>query len=122
MLHTHASTYQCIFRDPVEIMVSNFKGTNNGKMPKGPCLRTKKHPPAAIQAILGKDSERDASGVSNEEYCAAHLAMLCNHALEHIDEVRVCVRVCMRTNADEWTHSCLLAGRPPTNTHTLSFG
>jgi len=68
----------------VEIMVSNFK-RNNGK---GPCLRTKKHPPQVIQEILGKDSARAASRVGNEDYCAAHLAMLCNTALGHIQEVR----------------------------------
>lgn len=68
-------------------MVSNF---NRGGG-KGPCLRTKKRPPEVIQEILGKDSARAAARVSNEDYCAAHLAMLCQTALEHIEAVR-CVR------------------------------
>lgn len=68
-----------IYRDPVEIMVSNFmRGKGNG-----PCVRAKSKAPEAVQAILGKD-RRAASKVSDEEYCAAHLTMLCQAALEQV--------------------------------------
>jgi len=68
-----------IYRDPVEIMVSNFmRGKGNG-----PCVRAKNKAPEAVQAILGTD-RKGASKVSDEEYCAAHLTMLCQAALEQM--------------------------------------
>ena len=68
----------------MEVIVSNlFKSSN---MQAGPCTRSKKNPPAEIQEILGKD-KAGAQAVSLEEYCAAHLAMLCNNALHRIKEV-----------------------------------
>jgi hypothetical protein len=68
-----------IYRDPVEIMVSNFmRGKGNG-----PCVRAKSKAPEDVQVILGKD-RKAASKVSDEEYCAAHLTMLCQAALEHV--------------------------------------
>jgi hypothetical protein len=89
MIHTHMHT--CARNsDPVEIMVSNFK-RNGGN---GPCLRTKKHPPESVQEILGKGDASAASRVADEDYCAAHLAMLCNTALEHIQKVGGVCRTC----------------------------
>lgn len=68
-----------IYRDPVEIMVSNFRrGKGNG-----PCVRAKNKAPEAVQTILGTD-RKGASKVSDEEYCAAHLTMLCQAALEQV--------------------------------------
>ena len=72
-----------IYRDPVEIMVSNFmRGKGNG-----PCTRAKGKAPEAVQEILGTD-RKGASKVSDEEYCAAHLTMLCQAALKEVEAER----------------------------------
>ena len=69
-----------IYRDPVEVMVSNFmRGKGNG-----PCVRAKSKAPEAVQEILGTD-RKGASKVSDEEYCAAHLTMLCQAALREVE-------------------------------------
>lgn len=68
-----------IYRDPVEIIVSNFQRGRGG-----PCIRAKKNAPKAVQDILETD-RRGASRVSDEEYCAAHLTMLCQAALEQME-------------------------------------
>lgn len=58
-------------------MMSHFKqGVGNG-----PCLRARGRPPPATLAVLGMDAAH-ASRAPKEDYCAAHLAMLTNSALD----------------------------------------
>jgi hypothetical protein len=65
--------------NPVEVMVSNLDKGNGGV-----CVRHKKRAPAGVQAILGAKDASAAARVGDEEYCAAHLAFLCDMALEHL--------------------------------------
>lgn len=58
-------------------MVSNLGDGSSG----GPCTSHKGNPPAGVQAILGAEA---ATSVGNAEYCAAHLAFLCDTALGHL--------------------------------------
>ena len=64
-------------------MVSNLitKGT------QGPCLKMRDDPPEQVLKILGLDHE-SVRTVSSEDYCAAHLAMLCKFAQEAQEKVR----------------------------------
>ena len=50
-------------------MMSHMRGTGSGAV----CLRSKSHPTSDHLKILGVSSARS---VSNEEFCAAHLAYL----------------------------------------------
>ncbi|EGD76785.1 hypothetical protein PTSG_08136 [Salpingoeca rosetta] len=67
-----------VYRDPVEVMASHFKQ----KVPAGakvPCLRAKNSPtPLHRRYIRSKNP-------SDEEFCAAHLATLCDSALHALD-------------------------------------
>ena len=67
-----------VYRDPVQTMMSHFKnGAGNG-----PCLRARRSPPPATIDVLGVATASQASRVPPESYCAAHLAMLTNAALD----------------------------------------
>jgi len=62
----------------VQTMMSHFKtGAGNG-----PCLRARRSPPPATVDVLGVATASQASRVPPESYCAAHLAMLTNAALD----------------------------------------
>jgi hypothetical protein len=58
-----------VFREPVQVMMSHMRGSGSGAV----CLRSKGHPTPEHLRILGVSSARS---VSNEEFCAAHLAYL----------------------------------------------
>ena len=64
-----------VFREPVQVMMSHLRGNSASAV----CLRSKSHPTSQHLNILGV---RSARGVSNEEFCAAHLAYLSNCAYE----------------------------------------
>ena len=70
-----------LFRDPEQTMMSHMgnlpAGKATGNMP--PCLRSRRSPPRAVAAKLGPGA-RDASP---EDYCAAHLAVLCDAAADN---------------------------------------
>ncbi len=68
-----------IYRDPVEVMVSNLN------KPNGPCVRSIHHAPPAVQRVLGSANAREASRVGEENYCAAHLTVLCEAALQAVN-------------------------------------
>jgi len=70
-----------VYRDPVQVMMSHFKHGVGGH--GAPCLREHKRPRAATARILDPTDASKASSASAERYCAAHLAMLCEHALEN---------------------------------------
>jgi len=67
-----------VYREPVQVMMSHFK---NGNGRSAPCVREHVRPRKETAAILGM-SQKDAQGSSSESYCAAHLSMLCEAALE----------------------------------------
>ena len=66
-----------VYRDPVQVMKSHLKveGTN-----KAVCLRSQHHPTHDIFTLTKNISGRKPDELSNEEFCAAHLATLCEAA------------------------------------------
>lgn len=67
-----------LFRQPVQTMMSHVSPDKGGG--NAPCLRSMYDPPDEIKKDL-----KNNVGVSNpprEAWCAAHLNMLCNHALD----------------------------------------
>mmetsp|Transcript_31125 Transcript_31125/g.100290 ORF Transcript_31125/g.100290 Transcript_31125/m.100290 type:complete len:351 (-) Transcript_31125:252-1304(-) len=69
-----------VYREPVQVMMSHFK--HGGRT--APCLREHKRPRRETADILETDVAA-ASRVRPEAYCAAHLAMLCEAALDAAD-------------------------------------
>ncbi|KAL7535514.1 hypothetical protein ACHAXR_008034 [Thalassiosira sp. AJA248-18] len=79
-----------VYRDPVQTMMSHLDPAKLAKKVRGGgspavCLRSKKHPPGEI-VQLAHDHGSMVSGLSNEEFCAAHLASLCESALRGLKE------------------------------------
>jgi hypothetical protein len=67
-----------IYRDPVQVMMSHVKDTND--ISKAICTRTQHHPPRDVQAIAHAH-DSSASDLSPEEYCAVHLAAITEAAV-----------------------------------------
>ena len=65
-----------IYRDPVQTMMSHFKTG-----PGGPCLREQRTPRQATLDILGMTAN-EARKAKKESYCAAHLGMLTQAAVD----------------------------------------
>lgn len=74
-----ATPWIFLYREPVQVMMSHFKRGSAAR--SAPCLREHRRPRKATADILGMDAA-DAASVSVEQYCAAHLAMLCKSALD----------------------------------------
>ncbi|GMH50466.1 hypothetical protein TrRE_jg441, partial [Triparma retinervis] len=78
-----------VYRDPVQVMVSHFKGSANhqsqarGSANTPNCARGRSHPQPGVQAAL--DSKLGSFGkASSEMFCAAHLSRICEEALKAI--------------------------------------
>ncbi|CAM9158065.1 unnamed protein product, partial [Phaeothamnion confervicola] len=79
-----------VYRDPVPVVASllgqgrvGLDGTPRAKKsgkPNSPCLRTRSDPDAEVLAVLGKGASA-ARHAGDEEYCAARLATLLDHAI-----------------------------------------
>jgi len=72
-----------VFRQPVQTMMSHLDPAKGSAT--APCLRSKRSPPTEVSNAL-----RKVGGISsrtpNEAWCAAHLSMLCSHALQAYEE------------------------------------
>jgi hypothetical protein len=66
-----------VFRRPVQTMMSHLDPAKG--MSSAPCLRSKRAPPQQVRNVI--DSVEGAK-ISNDAWCAAHLNMLCEFALE----------------------------------------
>eukprot|EP00937_MAST-01D_sp_MAST-1D-sp2_P007393 g7393.t1 len=73
-----ATPWIFLHRNPVEIQASMFKHGAGGNPP---CTRGQYDPPAPLLRLVGK-SPAEARSLPKEQYCAAHLAMMCQHALD----------------------------------------
>mmetsp|Transcript_33824 Transcript_33824/g.60837 ORF Transcript_33824/g.60837 Transcript_33824/m.60837 type:complete len:475 (+) Transcript_33824:135-1559(+) len=75
-----------VYRDPVQTMMSHLDPAKmemknvRGGTPSAVCLRAKKHPPEDLVQLV-HDYEEEIDELSNEEFCAVHLAALCVSAL-----------------------------------------
>ena len=74
-----------VYRDPVQVMRSHLKVQG---MSQAVCLRSKRLPPNdlidLVQRIGGDDKQ--IRNLNNEEFCAAHLASLCEAAVKQAKE------------------------------------
>ncbi|KAJ1432682.1 hypothetical protein B484DRAFT_447675 [Ochromonadaceae sp. CCMP2298] len=71
-----------LYREPAQTMMSHMDPlkNNNGN---APCMRSKRHPPQDVKDSIA----RHASGSTpNEAWCAAHLNMLCTHAIRNLEK------------------------------------
>lgn len=69
-----------VFREPVQVLMSYFK---EGPIENVACARTQDDPPHAVQQIAKRGrGVNDASTLSYEDYCAAHLASLTETAVD----------------------------------------
>merc|ERR1719410_90080 len=67
-----------VYREPVQVMMSHFK---HGSWAAN-CLRRKHRPSEAIQDIAMKITGRETHDLDDKEYCAAHLASLCDSIVD----------------------------------------
>jgi hypothetical protein len=73
-----------LFRSPIEVMVSHLDRDSPGGGSRAPCLRSQKNPSLRKEVVTYLVSgERTAE---NDEWCAAHLQMLCSYALKALSQ------------------------------------
>ena len=65
-----------VYRDTIEILMSHLKSKDQEK---AVCLRSRSHPHALLRQVVG---HRDVDSLSAVEFCAAHLASLCEAAIQ----------------------------------------
>ena len=75
-----------VYRDSIQTMMSHLdprKSTNGA-----PCLRSKRSPPSIVKSAVEKETGSYGKA-PNEAWCAAHLRMLCESALESYNKFGV---------------------------------
>lgn len=72
-----------VYREGVEIMASHFP-ENQKNHHDAVCLRSRKHPPSILSELVSKEG-RELDSLSIAEYCAVHLASICEAALREYD-------------------------------------
>ena len=73
-----------VYRDPVQTMMSHLD-PSKGSGKNANCLKSKRSPSEKVKASLSKVG-LIAKNAPNEAVCAAHLNMLCEHALDALEE------------------------------------
>ena len=71
-----------VFRNSVQTMMSHLDPSKGGS---GPCLRAKGRSVPVTDAILKAGGVSRSGAATNDQYCAAHLSMLCQLALENLE-------------------------------------
>lgn len=71
-----------MFRQPVQTMMSHLDPQKGGGAGGAPCLRSKRSPSPEVLRALALPGVTPSNKASNEAWCAAHLSMLCSHALD----------------------------------------
>jgi hypothetical protein len=69
--------YLFVYRDPVQVMMSHL---DHDHMENSNCVRPRSNPPRIVVDLV-EGRGRSVTDLSHEEYCAAHLATLCDSAL-----------------------------------------
>ena len=69
--------YIFVYRDPVQVMMSHL---DHAHMEQSNCVRPRSNPPKIVVDLVEQHG-RSVTDLSHEEYCAAHLATLCDSAL-----------------------------------------
>jgi len=65
-----------VYRDPVQVMMSHLNPIEHAV-----CLKHKRKPKQEMQALVQRVVQKKAQNLSSEDFCAAHLASLCEYAL-----------------------------------------
>lgn len=71
-----------MYRNPIQVLKSHLKvkGTD-----RAVCLRSKRHPGRDIKLLANEISDMSPEKLSTEQFCAAHLATLCEAAERQIN-------------------------------------
>eukprot|EP00956_Cyclotella_meneghiniana_P008223 scaffold10954_cov74-Cyclotella_meneghiniana.AAC.2 len=75
-----------VYRNPVQTMMSHLDPSKIGKKTTGiqaVCTKSKRHPPPDTIKLV-EESGRQIEEISDIEFCAAHLASLCESALKEL--------------------------------------
>jgi len=73
-----------VYRDPVQVMMSHLKKKRAIERGQAVCLRNLRLPtPDIIQFV--EDQGESIDDISKQEFCAVHLAILCNKAMDNND-------------------------------------
>jgi len=67
-----------VYRDPLEVLSSHLKKNDDTKM--AACLRGLRHPARQVRELV-KTHGKELSSLTNVQFCAAHLASLCEAAV-----------------------------------------
>jgi len=70
-----------VYREPVQVIMSHLKVAGQSR---AVCTRSRRNPASDLKALVKRVSGSDISNMSTEEFCAAHLATLCESALTEI--------------------------------------
>jgi len=72
-----------VYRDPVQTMMSHWKGKGRTSHRGAVCMRSYKSPKHLLTSIVHTHlPSKPVSSLSEEEFCAAHLASLCQAAIQ----------------------------------------
>eukprot|EP00978_Attheya_sp_CCMP212_P006505 scaffold14942_cov47-Attheya_sp.AAC.8 len=72
-----------VYRDPVQTMMSHWKGGGRTSHRGAVCMRSYKSPKTLLTSIVQTHlPSKPVSSLSEEEFCAAHLASLCQAAIQ----------------------------------------
>ena len=74
--------YLFVYRDPVQVMMSHL---DHEHMEQSNCVRPRSNPPRIVVDLVEGRAGRSVTDLSHEEYCAAHLATLCDSALAEME-------------------------------------
>lgn len=69
-----------VYRDPVQVMMSHL---DHPHIERANCVRPRANPPRSVRDLV-KSEGMTVKSLTHEEYCAAHLATICNAALTEL--------------------------------------
>jgi len=68
-----------VYREPVQVMMSQLRVA---RIEQANCVRSRRSPPKRIKSLVQKIIREHASDLDYEDYCAAHLAVICESAVK----------------------------------------
>lgn len=75
-----------VYREPVQVMMSHVK--DDPKLKKAICTRSRNFPPKEIKDIAERHG-KNVNALNPSEYCASHLAMLTESAVNNLNEMAI---------------------------------
>eukprot|EP00978_Attheya_sp_CCMP212_P006503 scaffold14942_cov47-Attheya_sp.AAC.6 len=68
-----------VYREPVQVMMSQLRVA---RIEQANCVRSRRSPPKRIKSLVQNIIGEHASDLHYEDYCAAHLAVICESAVK----------------------------------------